>query len=113
VIEVPWHKAPSTRRREVLVPEPGPPQDARPIRSENRAVLVGSIAGGRRWLDEVDEMMVSFVPAFTAVGFSQFDPTIFNSIDGSKMDAVSADHFHMLFDFARVGHRLTSGDGQN
>jgi hypothetical protein len=62
---------------------------------------------------QVDEMMVSFVPAFTAVGFSQFDPTIFNSIDGSKMDAVSADHFHMLFDFARVGHRLASGDGQD
>lgn len=37
-------------------------------------------------------MMVSLVPAFTAVGFRQFDPTIFNSIDGSKMDAVSADH---------------------
>jgi hypothetical protein len=55
-------------------------------------------------------MMVSFVPAFTAVGFSQFDPTIFNSIDGSKMDAVSADHFHMLFDFARIGHRLTSSE---
>jgi hypothetical protein len=62
---------------------------------------------------QVDEMMVSLVPAFTAVGFSQFDPTIFNSIDGSKMDAVSADHFHMLFDFARVGHRLASGDGQD
>jgi hypothetical protein len=60
---------------------------------------------------QVDEMMVSLVPAFTAVGFSQFDPTIFNSIDGSKMNAVSADYFHMLFDLARVGHRLTSGNG--
>ena len=49
VIEVPWHKTPSTRRREVLVPDAGPPQDARPIRSENRA----SIARGRRWLDEL------------------------------------------------------------
>ena len=46
VIEVPWHKTPSTRRREVLVPEAGPPQDARPIRSENRAILVASIARG-------------------------------------------------------------------
>jgi site-specific DNA recombinase len=53
-IEVPWHKTPSTRRREVLVPEAGPPQDARrPIRSENRALLVASIARGRRWLDEL------------------------------------------------------------
>jgi site-specific DNA recombinase len=53
LIEVPWHKTPSTRRREVLVPEAGPPQDARPIRSENRAILVASIARGRRWLDEL------------------------------------------------------------
>ena len=53
VIEVPWRKTPSTRRREVLVPEAGPPQDARPIRSENRAILVASIARGRRWLDEL------------------------------------------------------------
>ena len=44
VIEVPWHKTPSTRRREVLVPEAGPPQDTRHIRSENRAILVASIA---------------------------------------------------------------------
>ena len=54
VIEVPWHKTSSTRRREVLVPEAGPSQDARrPIRSENRAILVASIARGRRWLDEL------------------------------------------------------------
>jgi site-specific DNA recombinase len=54
VIEVPWCKTPSTRRREVLVPEAGPPQGARrPIRSENRATLVASIARGRRWLDEL------------------------------------------------------------
>ena len=53
VIEVPWHKTPSTRRREVLVPEAGPRQDARPIRSENREILVASIARGRRWLDEL------------------------------------------------------------
>jgi hypothetical protein len=53
VIKVPWHMTPSTRHREVLVPEAGPPQDARPIRSENRAILVASIARGRRWLDEL------------------------------------------------------------
>jgi acyl-CoA hydrolase len=48
VIEVPWHKTPSTRRREVLVPESGPTQDVRAIRSENRTTLVASIARGRR-----------------------------------------------------------------
>jgi site-specific DNA recombinase len=29
------------------------PQQARPLRSENRATLVASIARGRRWLDEL------------------------------------------------------------
>ena len=29
------------------------PQHARPIRSENRATLVASIARGRRWLEEL------------------------------------------------------------
>ena len=53
MIEVPWRKTPSTRRREVLVPETGRPQDVRPIRSENRALLVASIARARRWLDEL------------------------------------------------------------
>ena len=53
VIEVPWRKTPSTRRREVLVPETGRPQDVRAIRSENRALLVASIARARRWLDEL------------------------------------------------------------
>jgi hypothetical protein len=33
VIEVPWRKTPSTRRREVLVPESGA-TEARPVRSE-------------------------------------------------------------------------------
>ena len=30
-----------------------PPQDARAIRSENRPLLIASIARGRRWLDEL------------------------------------------------------------
>jgi site-specific DNA recombinase len=53
MIEIAWHKTPSTRRREVLAPECGRPQDTRPIRSESRALLVTSIAQGRRWLDEL------------------------------------------------------------
>ena len=53
VIEVPWRKTLSTRRREILVPQSGAPQNIRPIRSENRALLVASIARGRRWLDEL------------------------------------------------------------
>src|SRR5262245_5491306 len=51
VIEVPWRKTPSTRRRELLLPDSASPRESRPIRSENRALLVASIARGRRWLD--------------------------------------------------------------
>ena len=52
VIHVPWQKTPSTRRREILLPEGMSPQHTRPIRSETRATLVAAIARGRRWLDE-------------------------------------------------------------
>ena len=52
VIEVPWRKTPSTRRRDVLVPDTGA-TEVRPIRSESRALLVASIARGRRWLKEL------------------------------------------------------------
>jgi hypothetical protein len=54
-IEVPWHKPPATRRREILVPQSATPshRSLRPIRSENRALLVASIARGRRWLNEL------------------------------------------------------------
>ena len=52
-LHVPWHRTPSTRRREILLPEGMPPQHTRPIRSETRATLVAAIARGRRWLDEL------------------------------------------------------------
>src|SRR5262245_56285752 len=53
VLKVSWRKSPSRRRREILVPASVPPHDARAIRSENRALLIASIARGRRWLDEL------------------------------------------------------------
>jgi site-specific DNA recombinase len=52
-LHVPWKKIASPRRREILAPDGLPPQHARPIRSENRATLVASIARGRRWLNEL------------------------------------------------------------
>jgi DNA invertase Pin-like site-specific DNA recombinase len=52
-VEVPWRKRPSTRRREILRPKSASPQPVRPIRSENRALLITSIARGRRWLNEI------------------------------------------------------------
>jgi site-specific DNA recombinase len=53
VIQVPWRKTPPTRHREILVPVTAQPESTRPMRSENRALLVASIARGRRWLDEL------------------------------------------------------------
>ena len=53
MLKVAWRKSPSRRRREILLPASEPPQDARPMRSENRALLITSIARGRRWLNEL------------------------------------------------------------
>ena len=53
MLNVPWHKTPSKRRREILVPASVSPQGIRPIRSENRALLIASIARGHRWLNEL------------------------------------------------------------
>lgn len=53
VLHIPWRKMPSKRRREILLPDGVQPEQARPIRSENRATLVASIARGRRWLEEL------------------------------------------------------------
>jgi site-specific DNA recombinase len=52
-LKVPWNKTTLKRRREILVPASVPPQDARAIRSESRALLIASIARGRRWLNEL------------------------------------------------------------
>ncbi len=53
ILYAPWQKANSTRRRQVLLPEGAELRKLRPIRSENRATLIASIARGRRWLDEL------------------------------------------------------------
>jgi site-specific DNA recombinase len=53
ILNVRWRKTAPTRRREILLPAGMSPQHARPIRSETRALLVTSIARGRRWLDEL------------------------------------------------------------
>jgi DNA invertase Pin-like site-specific DNA recombinase len=52
-LQVPWCKTSPTRRREILLPETLSSHPARPIRSENRALLIASIAKGRRWLNEL------------------------------------------------------------
>jgi site-specific DNA recombinase len=50
---IPWQKAPSKRRREIIVTSFIGAQDTRPIRADTRAKLVASIARGRRWLQEI------------------------------------------------------------
>jgi site-specific DNA recombinase len=54
-IEISWQKTSPTRRREILVPHnmATAPEAARLIRSESRALLIATIARGRRWLDEL------------------------------------------------------------
>jgi hypothetical protein len=51
IIQIPWTKPPSKRRREIMVPESKSTTDARPIRADTRARLVAAIARGGRWLD--------------------------------------------------------------
>jgi site-specific DNA recombinase len=53
LLSISWKKTASRRRREILIPEGTLPQQARRIRSENRATLVASIARGRLWLTEL------------------------------------------------------------
>jgi len=52
-LHISWHKPPSKRRREILMPHTVSLQSARPIRAETRATLVAAIARGRRWLKEL------------------------------------------------------------
>jgi hypothetical protein len=60
---------------------------------------------------QVDIMMVAPVPAFTAVDFCQFNPAVFNAIDGSDVYAIGADNLHMLF-YRGLGHSSLLGSGQ-
>ena len=53
ILHVAWQKPPSRRRRELLLPNGIGPDHARANRPETRALLVASIARGRRWLGEL------------------------------------------------------------
>jgi site-specific DNA recombinase len=52
-LHIRWHKPPSKRRREILLPDAIEPRNTRPIRAETRATLVAAIARGRRWLRDL------------------------------------------------------------
>jgi site-specific DNA recombinase len=53
LLSIPWQKPPSKRSRQILLPHGVPRNEVRPTRIERRARLVGAIARGRRWLDEI------------------------------------------------------------
>jgi site-specific DNA recombinase len=52
-LSIPWRKPPSKRSRQILLPHNASRSDVRPEQFERRARLVGAIARGRRWLDDV------------------------------------------------------------
>jgi DNA invertase Pin-like site-specific DNA recombinase len=50
---IPWHKPPSKKPRQILLPEDTARNAVRPERAERRVRLVAAIARGRRWLDQI------------------------------------------------------------
>jgi DNA invertase Pin-like site-specific DNA recombinase len=52
-LSIPWQKPPSKRSRQILLPHGASRTAVRPERAERRAHLVGAIARGRRWLNEL------------------------------------------------------------
>src|ERR1700686_5270997 len=48
-----WRKPPSRKSRQILLPHNASRSDVRPEQFERRARLIGAIARGRRWLDDV------------------------------------------------------------
>jgi len=53
MLRIPWSRAATRRRRQVIAPAQVELSDHRPIRAETRATLVRAIGLGRRWLDEL------------------------------------------------------------
>jgi hypothetical protein len=53
LLSIPWQKPPSKRFRQILLPHGTSRKQVRPERPERRLRLVGAIARGRRWLDEI------------------------------------------------------------
>src|SRR5262245_1495127 len=55
---------------------------------------------------KVDEMRVAFVLALAAVALREPDATVGDTVDGADVDAVRANHFHVLSDLVR-GHLVS------
>jgi site-specific DNA recombinase len=65
-LSIPWHKPPSKRSRQILLPHNASRSDVRPEQFERRARLVSAIARGRRWLDDVVSGRVATVAELCA-----------------------------------------------
>ena len=65
-LTIPWHKPPSKRSRQILLPHNASRSDVRPEQFERRARLVSAIARGRRWLDDVVSGRVTTVAKLCA-----------------------------------------------
>jgi site-specific DNA recombinase len=52
-LTIPWQKPPAKKSRQILLPLNASRSDVRPEQFERRARLVGAIARGRKWLDDV------------------------------------------------------------
>jgi site-specific DNA recombinase len=66
LLTVPWHKPPSKKPRQILLPHNASRSDVRPEQFERRARLVSAIARGRRWLDDVVSGRVTTVAELCA-----------------------------------------------
>src|SRR5258706_2376393 len=65
-LSIPWHKPPSKRSRQILLPHNASRSDVRPEQFERRARLVSAVARGRRWLDDVVSGRVTTVAQLCA-----------------------------------------------
>ena len=53
IIEIPWVKPPSRKKREIILPSSVSRDDVKPIRAEHRLKILAGIAKGQRWLDQL------------------------------------------------------------
>src|SRR5882757_1616922 len=68
LLTIPWHKPPSKRSRQILLPHNASRSDVRPEQFERRARLVSAIARGRRWLDDVVSGRLQGRPSDQVIG---------------------------------------------
>jgi site-specific DNA recombinase len=68
VLMIPWKKMSAKRSREIISPASTIPSraDHRPIRAETRVKLIGSIAKGRQWLEELSSGTVTNIAQIAA-----------------------------------------------